>query len=99
VGIHRRFRSIHRLCSRDHLHWGLISAILRFTKSLETARKDGLFFIPKFCKNGVRFENRNLIDNGILKLNVEWAAKDNEAPVAKKASDSKTKTLGFKRRK
>ena len=87
---------------------------------------------------------RNLIDNGILKLNVEWAAKDNEAPVAKKgnkigtgayiakfdftaesfcaskfdetsndykatcsevgaiaekASDSKTKTLGFKRRK
>ena len=87
---------------------------------------------------------RNLVDNGTLKLNVEWAAKDNEAPVAKKgnkigtgayiakfdftaesfcaakfdetnndykatcsevgaivekASDSKTKTLGFKRRK
>jgi len=87
---------------------------------------------------------RNLVDNGILKLNVEWAAKDNEAPVAKKgnkigtgayiakfdftaesfcaskfdettndykascaevgarvekATDSKTKTLGFKRRK
>jgi hypothetical protein len=87
---------------------------------------------------------RNLIDNGTLKLNMEWAAKDNEAPVAKKgnkigtgayiakfdftaesycaakfdessndykakcteigaraekASDSKTKTLGFKRRK
>ena len=87
---------------------------------------------------------RRLIDNGILKLNVEWAAKDNEAPVAKKgnkigtgayiakfdftaetfcatkfdetsndykvscsdvgvkadkASDNKTKTLGFKRRK
>ena len=87
---------------------------------------------------------RNLVDNGSLKLNLEWAAKDNEAPVAKKgnkigtgayiakfdfkaesfcaatfdeadndykatcnavgdkvekASDSKTKTLGFKRRK
>ena len=87
---------------------------------------------------------RNLVDNGSLRLNLEWAAKDNEAPVAKKgnkigtgayiakfdfraetfcattfdeasndykatcnavgdkvekASDSKTKTLGFKRRK
>ncbi|MBQ3990059.1 MAG: hypothetical protein II630_04390, partial [Bacteroidales bacterium] len=87
---------------------------------------------------------RNLANNGVLKLNVEWAAKDNEAPVAKKgnkigtgayiakfdftaepfcaatfdsssndykascstigekmgkATDSKTKTLGFKRRK
>ena len=87
---------------------------------------------------------RNLTNNGTLKLNVEWAAKDNEAPVAKKgnkigtgayiakfdftaepfcaavfdptsndykascttigektgkATDSKTKTLGFKRRK
>ncbi len=87
---------------------------------------------------------RDLVDNGILKLNVEWAAKDNEAPVAKKghkigtgayiakfdftaesfcatkfdetsndykatcsevgaiaekASDSKTKTLGFKRKR
>ena len=87
---------------------------------------------------------RELVDNGILKLNVEWAAKDNEAPVAKKgnkigtgayiakfdltaetycattfeassndyklacktvgerkekATDSKTKTLGFKRKK
>ena len=87
---------------------------------------------------------RHLVDNGSLKLNLEWAAKDNEAPVAKKgnkigtgayiakfdfkaetfcattfdettndykatcktagekiekASDSKTKTLGFKRRK
>ena len=87
---------------------------------------------------------RNFVDNGILKLNLEWAAKDNEAPVAKKgnkigtgayiakfdftaesycasifeessndykekceevgkklerASDSKTKTLGFKRKK
>jgi hypothetical protein len=87
---------------------------------------------------------RELVDNGILKLNMEWAAKDNEAPVAKKgnkigtgayiakfdisaesfcattfeatsndyklscktvgerkekATDSKTKTLGFKRRK
>ena len=87
---------------------------------------------------------RNLIDNGTLKLNVEWTAKDNEAPVAKKgnkigtgayiakfdftaesfcatkfdetsndykatcteigaradrATDNKTKTLGFKRRK
>ena len=27
---------------------------------------------------------RSLTDNGTLKLNVEWAAKDNEAPVAKK---------------
>ena len=27
---------------------------------------------------------RNLTDNGTLKLNVEWAAKDNEAPVSKK---------------
>ena len=27
---------------------------------------------------------RNFIDNGSLKLNLEWAAKDNEAPVAKK---------------
>ncbi len=87
---------------------------------------------------------RHLVDNGSLKLNLEWAAKDNEAPVAKKgnkigtgayiakfdfkaesfcattfdeasndykasckavgekvekANDSKTKTLGFKRRK
>jgi len=87
---------------------------------------------------------RNLVDNGILKLNVEWAAKDNEAPVAKKgnkigtgayiakfdltaesfcaatfdessndykascptigarnekATDNKTRTLGFKRKK
>ena len=87
---------------------------------------------------------RNLTDNGTLKLNVEWAAKDNEAPVAKKGNkigtgayiakfdftaepycaaafdansndyksscsaigekagrvtDSKTKTLGFKRKK
>ena len=87
---------------------------------------------------------RNLVDNGSLRLNLEWAAKDNEAPVAKKgnkigtgayiakfdfraetfcattfdeasndykatcnavgdkvekASDSKTKTLGFKRKK
>ena len=87
---------------------------------------------------------RNLANNGVLKLNVEWAAKDNEAPVAKKgnkigtgayiakfdftaepfcaatfdsnsndykascstigekmgrATDSKTKTLGFKRKK
>ena len=29
---------------------------------------------------------RNLTDNGTLKLNVEWAAKDNEAPVAKKGN-------------
>jgi ABC-type uncharacterized transport system YnjBCD substrate-binding protein len=29
---------------------------------------------------------RNLVDNGTLKLNVEWAAKDNEAPVAKKGN-------------
>ena len=29
---------------------------------------------------------RNLIDNGIFKLNLEWAAKDNEAPVAKKGN-------------
>ncbi len=29
---------------------------------------------------------RNLIDNGTLKLNVEWIAKDNEAPVAKKGN-------------
>ena len=87
---------------------------------------------------------RNLVDNGTLKLNLEWAAKDNEAPVSKKgnkigtgayiakfdftaetfcattfdettndykakcsevgaraekATDSKTKTFGFKRRK
>ena len=87
---------------------------------------------------------RNLVDNGNLKLNLEWAAKDNEAPVAKKgnkigtgayiakfdfmaesfcattfsdsdndyklsckevgakaekATDSKTKTFGFKRKK
>ena len=87
---------------------------------------------------------RNLANNGVLKLNVEWAAKDNEAPGAKKgnkigtgayiakfdftaepfcattfdsksndykascstvgekmgkATDSKTKTLGFKRKK
>ena len=87
---------------------------------------------------------RNLVDNGTLKLNLEWAAKDNEAPVAKKgnkigtgayiakfdftaesfcatafdetkndykascaaagtkverATDSKTKTFGFKRKK
>ena len=87
---------------------------------------------------------RNLANNGVLKLNVEWAAKDNEAPVAKKGNkigtgayiakfdftaepfcattfdsksndykascstvgekmgkttDSKTKTLGFKRKK
>ena len=86
---------------------------------------------------------RNLVDNGSLRLNLEWAAKDNEAPVAKKgnkigtgayiakfdltaesfcatnfdkssndyklscekagikaekASDSKTKTFGFKRK-
>ena len=27
---------------------------------------------------------RHLVDNGSLKLNLEWAAKDNEAPVAKK---------------
>ena len=26
---------------------------------------------------------RNLIDNGILKLDLEWAAKDNEAPISK----------------
>ena len=89
-------------------------------------------------------EMRNLINNGLFKLNLEWAAKDNEAPVAKKgnkigtgayiakfdltaesfcatnfdkssndyklscekagikaekASDSKTKTFGFKRNK
>ena len=88
-------------------------------------------------------EMRNLINNGLFKLNLEWAAKDNEAPVAKKgnkigtgayiakfdltaesfcatnfdkssndyklscekagikaekASDSKTKTFGFKRK-
>ena len=87
---------------------------------------------------------RSLTNNGVLKLNVEWAAKDNEAPVAKKGNkigtgayiakfdftaepfcattfdsksndykascstvgekmgkttDSKTKTLGFKRKK
>ena len=87
---------------------------------------------------------RTLVDNGSLKLNLEWASKDNEAPVAKKgnkigtgayiakfdflaesfcatvfdessndykesckevgakvekASDNKTKTFGFKRRK
>ncbi len=29
---------------------------------------------------------RNLIDNGSLKLKLEWAAKDNEAPVAKKGN-------------
>ena len=29
---------------------------------------------------------RNLIDNGTLRLNVEWIAKDNEAPVAKKGN-------------
>ncbi|OWV22910.1 glycoside hydrolase family 9 protein [Fibrobacter sp. UWB3] len=88
-------------------------------------------------------EMRNLINNGLFKLSLEWAAKDNEAPVAKKgnkigtgayiakfdltaesfcatnfdkssndyklscekagikaekASDSKTKTFGFKRK-
>ena len=88
-------------------------------------------------------EMRNLVNNGLFKLNLEWAAKDNEAPVAKKgnkigtgayiakfdltaesfcatnfdkssndyklscekagikaekASDSKTKTFGFKRK-
>ena len=87
---------------------------------------------------------RSLVDNGILRLNLEWAAKDNDAPVSKKghkigtgafiakfdftaesfcastfdessndyklscdevgkkverATASKTKTLGFKRRK
>jgi hypothetical protein len=87
---------------------------------------------------------RSLVDNGTLRLKVDWAAKDNEAPVAKKgnkigtgayiakfdftaetfcaakfdesnndykatcpevgaktdrATDSKTKTLGFKRKK
>jgi len=87
---------------------------------------------------------RNLVDNGTMKLYLEWAAKDNEAPVAKKgnkigtgafiakfdffaeavcattfdessndykatckavgdkvekASDNKTKTFGFKRKK
>ena len=29
---------------------------------------------------------RNLVNNGILKLNLEWAAKDNEAPVSKKGN-------------
>lgn len=29
---------------------------------------------------------RNLVDNGIFKMNLEWAAKDNEAPVAKQGN-------------
>jgi hypothetical protein len=29
---------------------------------------------------------RNFVENGLLKLNLEWAAKDNEAPIAKEGN-------------
>ena len=126
----------------DPLFWIHLNVDFPFTLT-------GILYFPKIKNNlDIRKEKfsaiRELVDNGILKLNVEWAAKDNEAPVAKKgnkigtgayiakfdltaetycattfeassndyklacktvgerkekATDSKTKTLGFKRKK